>query len=150
MVPFKVGDHLTFSDRKVSTEIICFEIVVENVQVRTRPTQSSFIRVEDAIIGVFTTNANAEMAGTRTVGYFSDAAATASIYTPDVDPCTGGMLFSYLTRSRMSADISQRRPKDLLVMQVSATTISGTNGCGEPTQQPPTNASQNPMAAKHP
>jgi hypothetical protein len=61
MVPFKVGDHLTFSGRKVGTEIICFEIVVENVQIRTRPTQSTFIRVEDAIIGVFTTNANAEV-----------------------------------------------------------------------------------------
>lgn len=90
MVPFKVGDHLTFSGRKVGTEIICFEIVVENLQVRTRPTQSSFIRVEDAIIGVFTTNANAEMADTRFIGYFSDAAATASIYALDVDPCTGG------------------------------------------------------------
>jgi hypothetical protein len=61
MVPFKIGDHLTFSGRKVGTEIICFEIVVENLQVRTRPTQSTFIRVEDAIIGVFTINPNAEV-----------------------------------------------------------------------------------------
>jgi hypothetical protein len=90
MVPFKVGDHLTFSGRKVGTEIICFEIVVENLQVRTRSTQSSFIRVEDAIIGVFTTDPNAEMADTRFIGYFSDAAASASIYALDVDPCTGG------------------------------------------------------------
>ncbi|KAE9992619.1 hypothetical protein EG327_008362 [Venturia inaequalis] len=89
LVPFRIGDHLTFSGRKVGTEVICFEIVVENVQVRTRGTQSSFIRVEDAIIGVFTGDANAEMADTRFIGYFSDAAATASIFALDVDPCTG-------------------------------------------------------------
>lgn len=98
MVPFKVGDHLTFSGRKVGTEIIRFELVVENVQVRTRSTQSSYIHVEDAIIGVFTTDANAEMADTRFVGYFYDAAATASIYALYVDPCTGGKLFAVLTQ----------------------------------------------------
>lgn len=64
------------------------------MQVRTRGTQSSFIRVEDAIIGVFTVDANAEMADTRFIGYFSDAAATASIFALDVDPCTGRELFS--------------------------------------------------------
>jgi hypothetical protein len=54
MAPFKAGDFLTFSGRKVGNEIICYAITAENIQIRTTPgSNPTYIRMEDAIVGVY-------------------------------------------------------------------------------------------------
>ena len=64
MAPFVVGDFVEFSGIKVGGEVICYTIVATNIQITTSGVPS-YIRVEDAIIGVFTANPNAEEADTK-------------------------------------------------------------------------------------
>jgi hypothetical protein len=85
MTPFQIGDYLTFSGRKVA-EIICYAITVENLQIRTiSGTDPTYIRVEDAIVRVFSTNPNAEIADTRFIDYLSDTTASVIMFALDVD-----------------------------------------------------------------
>jgi hypothetical protein len=74
----------------VGNEIICYAIVAENIQITTTGVPT-YIRMEDAIIGVFdpAIDAIAEFADTRFIGMLSDATASVSIFALDVDPCTG-------------------------------------------------------------
>ncbi|KAJ9665686.1 hypothetical protein H2201_004170 [Coniosporium apollinis] len=87
MAPFAVGDYLEFSGIKVGGEVICFEIAALNVQILS--SSPAFIRVEDAIIGVYDGQANAEWGDSRFIGVLSDCSASVTISAIDVDPCTG-------------------------------------------------------------
>jgi hypothetical protein len=54
MAPFKIGDYIEYNGIKVGGEIICYAIVATSVQITTPPGKSPvYIRMEDAIIGVF-------------------------------------------------------------------------------------------------
>ena len=64
MAPFQVGDYLEFSGINVGGTIVCYAIVAPNVQITTSGAPT-YIRVEDAIIGVFDGSANAEFGDTR-------------------------------------------------------------------------------------
>lgn len=69
MAPFVPGDFVEYSGFKSGNEIICFEITATNIQIITGATAANgrptYVRVEDAIIGVYTADANAEGAQTR-------------------------------------------------------------------------------------
>ncbi|KAK0612634.1 hypothetical protein B0T17DRAFT_610700 [Bombardia bombarda] len=104
MAPFLAGDYVEYSGfRSASNEIVCFEMVAWNVQITTvgAPT---YIRVEETLIGIYTADANGEVAETRFIGYTSDPAATVSIVAIDIDPCTGA------TTDR-SVGVGQNRPE---------------------------------------
>jgi len=65
MAPLLVNDFIQYVGFKAANgEIVCYEITALNVQITTvgAPT---YIRVEDALIGVYTANGNAEVAETR-------------------------------------------------------------------------------------
>lgn len=65
MVPFAVGDFVTYSGVKnAAGEIVCYEIVAMNVEVTTTG-NPSYVRVEEALVGVYSDNANAEIQETR-------------------------------------------------------------------------------------
>jgi len=107
MAPLLVNDFIEYVGFKAANgEIICYEIAALNVQITTvgAPT---YIRVEDALIGVYTGNGNAEVAESRVslepghsprhtliahlqfIAYTSDPSVSLSISAIDIDPCTG-------------------------------------------------------------
>ncbi|KAH7041564.1 uncharacterized protein B0I36DRAFT_282579 [Microdochium trichocladiopsis] len=90
MAPFVPGDFVEYSGyTNGAGEIVCFEITALNVQISTGGA-FSFIRVEDAIIGVFSGDGNAESARSRFIGYTSETAGSpVSVHAIEVDPCTG-------------------------------------------------------------
>ena len=68
MAPFLVGDYIEYSGIKTpGGEIYAYVITAINVQITTSASDTvpNYIRVEDAIIGVFDNNANVEVADTR-------------------------------------------------------------------------------------
>jgi hypothetical protein len=93
MVPFRVGDFIEYSGIKNGgNEVLAHVITAINVQVTTSASSTvpNYIRMEDAIIGVFDSAANVEMADVRFIGYLSSCTgASVSISAIDVDPCTG-------------------------------------------------------------
>ncbi|KAF2797557.1 hypothetical protein K505DRAFT_298215 [Melanomma pulvis-pyrius CBS 109.77] len=92
MVPFRVGDFIEYSGLKLGAEILAYAITAINVQVTTTASSTvpNYIRVEDALIGVFDSAANVEMADIRFIGYLSSCTgASVTISAIDVDPCTG-------------------------------------------------------------
>ena len=64
MAPFVVGDYVEYSGIKIGGEVICYSIVATNIQIATSGVPS-YIRLEDLILGVFTTDPNAEIGDTR-------------------------------------------------------------------------------------
>lgn len=69
MAPFVPGDFIEYSGYRSGGEVICYEITATNIQIITgadagngRP---SYIRMEDALIGVYSADANAEDGQTR-------------------------------------------------------------------------------------
>lgn len=65
MVPFAVGDFVSYSGVKnAAGELVCYEIVAMNVEVTTTG-KPSYVRVEEALVGVFSDNGNAEIQETR-------------------------------------------------------------------------------------
>lgn len=63
--PFLVGDFISYSGVKTSTgEIAAYEIVTMNLAITTTGAPS-YIRVEEALIGVYTSSTNAEIQETR-------------------------------------------------------------------------------------
>ncbi|KAK7984071.1 hypothetical protein PG989_011473 [Apiospora arundinis] len=90
MAPFVVGDWVEFSGyRNPAGQIVCYSIVASNIQITTGGSPT-YIRMEDANIGVFTADTNAEAGQTKFVGYTSDAAGSPlSIAAIDIDACTG-------------------------------------------------------------
>ncbi|KAL1606312.1 hypothetical protein SLS60_003714 [Paraconiothyrium brasiliense] len=92
MVPFLVGDFITYTAIPKGGELLVFEASATNVQVTTSASNTvpNYIFVEDAIIGVTDPDANVEVADTRFIGYLSSCSgASVQIYAIEVDPCTG-------------------------------------------------------------
>lgn len=93
MAPFQSGDFIEYSGLKVGGgEILAWAITAINVQITTRASSTvpNYIRMEDALIGVFDNAANVEVADIRFIGYLSSCAgATVTVFALDVDPCTG-------------------------------------------------------------
>ncbi|KAI0126231.1 hypothetical protein BJ170DRAFT_464411 [Xylariales sp. AK1849] len=112
MAPFVVGDFIEYSGFKNSAgEIICYAIVATNIQIITGGSPI-YIRMEDASIGVFTADANAEVATTRFVGYTSDAQGSLLTITAiDVDVCTGMETFRSVTTAVVDIAAGETRMK---------------------------------------
>ena len=65
MAPFMPGDFITYSGYQAANgDIICFSIIATNVQLKTTGSLT-YIRMEDALIGVFSSNPNIEQAQSR-------------------------------------------------------------------------------------
>ncbi|KAG9857354.1 hypothetical protein KCU98_g874, partial [Aureobasidium melanogenum] len=88
MAPFQVGDYLEYSGINIGGTIVCYSIVAPNVQITTSGAPT-YIRVEDAIVGIFDGTTTSEFGDSRFVGYTSDPNAAITVYAIDVDPCTG-------------------------------------------------------------
>jgi hypothetical protein len=69
MAPLMQGDFIEYSGVKMPNgEILVYDLVVTNVQLTTDPTDTNgavYIRMEDALIGVYTNNPDAEGGQTR-------------------------------------------------------------------------------------
>ncbi|KAK1757943.1 hypothetical protein QBC47DRAFT_357845 [Echria macrotheca] len=104
MAPFMIGDFIVYRGfRAPNNELICFEIVAWNVQVTTTGSPT-YIRIEETLVGVYTSDTSGEVAETRFVGVSSDASATISIQAIDIDPCTGEETYR-------SVSVAQQRPE---------------------------------------
>ncbi|KAI4801426.1 hypothetical protein E4T44_11560 [Aureobasidium sp. EXF-8845] len=88
MAPFQVGDYLEYSGINVGGMIVCYTIVAPNVQITTSGAPT-FIRVEDAIVGIYDGSAGSEFGDSRFIGYTSDPTASITVWVIDVDTCTG-------------------------------------------------------------
>ncbi|KAF2736055.1 hypothetical protein EJ04DRAFT_177078 [Polyplosphaeria fusca] len=92
MAPLMAGDFIEYSGIKIDGEILAYAITATSVQITTSASSDvpNYIRMEDAIIGIFDSNANVELADARFIGYLSSCNnARVSINAIDVDPCTG-------------------------------------------------------------
>ncbi|KAF2742049.1 hypothetical protein M011DRAFT_413349 [Sporormia fimetaria CBS 119925] len=93
MSPFRAGDFIQYSGLKGSNgDILAWEITAVNVQITTTASDTvpNYIKLEDALIGVFDTANNIETADIRFIGMVTSCAGTSvSISAIDVDPCTG-------------------------------------------------------------
>lgn len=67
MVPFLVGDFITYAAIPKGGELLVFEASATNVQVTTSASNTvpNYIFIEDAIIGVTDADPNVEVADTR-------------------------------------------------------------------------------------
>ncbi|KAK7914451.1 hypothetical protein PG985_012154 [Apiospora marii] len=109
MAPFVVGDWIEYSGyRNSAGHIVCYSIVASNIQITTGGSPT-YIRMEDALIGVFTTDPNAETGQTKFVGYTSDAAGSpVSIAAIDIDVCTGEPTY----RNVLTATVDATQPRN--------------------------------------
>jgi hypothetical protein len=90
MAPLLPGDYIEFEGIKVGGEIIAYGMVAPSVQILT-PNGPTYLRVEEAIIGVFDTQNNGvvEFADSRVIGYSSTPGVSVTISRMEIDPCTG-------------------------------------------------------------
>jgi hypothetical protein len=90
MAPLLPGDYIEFEGIKVGGEIIAYGMVAPSVQILT-PNGPTYLRVEEAIIGVFDTQNNGvvEFADSRVIGYSSNPGDSITISRMEIDPCTG-------------------------------------------------------------
>jgi hypothetical protein len=90
MAPLLPGDYIEFEGIKVGNEIIAYGMVAPSVQILT-PNGPTYVRVEEAIIGVFDTQNNGvvEFADSRVIGYSSQPGVSITISRMEIDPCTG-------------------------------------------------------------
>lgn len=67
MVPFRVGDFITYAGLSSGNEILAYEVSATNVQVTTSASDTvpNYIMVEDALVGVFDPANNVEIADLR-------------------------------------------------------------------------------------
>lgn len=67
MVPFRVGDFVTYAGLPKGNEILAYEVAATNVQVTTQASNTvpNYIFIEDAIIGIADTAANVEVADAK-------------------------------------------------------------------------------------
>lgn len=67
MVPFLVGDYITYAALPKNGELLVYEASATNVQVTTSASNSvpNYIFIEDAIIGVTDNSPNVEVADSR-------------------------------------------------------------------------------------
>lgn len=64
MAPFQVGDYLEYSGINIGGTIVCYTIVAPNVQITTSGAPT-YIRVEDAIVGIFDGTTTSEFGDSR-------------------------------------------------------------------------------------
>jgi hypothetical protein len=88
MAPFIVGDYIEYSGIRVGNEVIAYSIVAQGVQITTSTGQPTYVRMEDAVIGVYDADPNSEFGDTRFIGYVSNPADSIVVYAIEVDPCT--------------------------------------------------------------
>ena len=90
MAPLLPGDYIEFEGIKVGGEIIAYGMVAPSVQILT-PSGPTYVRVEEAIIGVFDTQNNGvvEFADSRVIGYSSTPGVSITVSRMEIDPCTG-------------------------------------------------------------
>ncbi|KAI4724308.1 hypothetical protein E4T49_07966 [Aureobasidium sp. EXF-10728] len=88
MAPFQVGDYLEYSGINDGGIIVCYTIVAPSVQITTSGAPT-YIRVEDAIVGIFDGGTTSEFGDSKFIGYTSDPTAGITVSAIDVDPCTG-------------------------------------------------------------
>jgi hypothetical protein len=90
MAPLLPGDYIEFEGIKVGGEIIAYGMVAPSVQILT-PSGPTYLRVEEAIIGIFDTQNNGvvEFADSRVIGYSSTPGVSVTISRMEIDPCTG-------------------------------------------------------------
>jgi hypothetical protein len=90
MAPLLPGDYIEFEGIKVGGEIIAYGMVAPSVQILT-PNGPTYLRVEEAIIGVFDTQNNGvvEFADSRVIGYSTSSGDSITISRMEIDPCTG-------------------------------------------------------------
>ena len=89
MAPFVPGDFIEYRGYKnAQNELVCFEVVAWNLAILTTGSPT-YIRVEDALIGIYSNDPTAEIHETRFVAFTSDQSVTVSVAALDLDPCTG-------------------------------------------------------------
>jgi hypothetical protein len=90
MAPLVPGDFVEYSGFVAGNgEHIVYNLVATNIQLTTTGIPT-YIRMEAALIGVFSASADQEVGQTRFVGLTSDGTASPiRIFAIDVDPCTG-------------------------------------------------------------
>ncbi|KAK4675057.1 hypothetical protein QC764_501720 [Podospora pseudoanserina] len=101
MAPFLPGDLITFSGFRRGDEVIAFSIVAQNVQITTGD-DIVYIRMELALLGIFSPSPAAEIADSRFIGFSSNPRTSVTLYALDVNPCTGE------TTERMIAGVGLR------------------------------------------
>ncbi|KAK4175204.1 hypothetical protein QBC36DRAFT_347292 [Triangularia setosa] len=101
MAPFLPGDLITFSGLRRGDEVLAFSIVAQNVQITTGD-DIVYIRMELALLGIFSPSPAAEIAGSRFIGFSSNSRVSVTLYALDVDSCTGE------TRERIVAGVGLR------------------------------------------
>ncbi|KAK3988406.1 hypothetical protein QBC44DRAFT_371063 [Cladorrhinum sp. PSN332] len=90
MAPFVPGDFIDYRGYKnAAGEIVAFEVVAWNLAILTTSPAPTYIRVELALIGIYTNDPTAEVQETRFVAFSTDFSATISVAALDLDPCTG-------------------------------------------------------------
>ncbi|KAL8408451.1 hypothetical protein RB594_007043 [Gaeumannomyces avenae] len=91
MAPFMAGDFIEYSGFKRGDIIYATEIVATNVQITTDPNRGdpTYIRMEDAIMGVFTADPAAEVGQVKFIGYTSFPSANIAFTAMDINVCTG-------------------------------------------------------------
>ncbi|KAH7063635.1 hypothetical protein B0J12DRAFT_694536 [Macrophomina phaseolina] len=129
MAPFLPGDYVEFSGIFDGGVVYAYEVVAANVQITTSGSkgQPVYIRMEDAIIGVFDSTtgvaANNEFGDTRFIGYTSDsdnAGAAVTISAVEVDRCTGEETY----RTVGSASLKAGDARNKFIWRTDSTTIS--------------------------
>ncbi|KAF2789776.1 hypothetical protein K505DRAFT_312547 [Melanomma pulvis-pyrius CBS 109.77] len=90
MVPFLVGDFITFAGVRRGNEYIAFSIIAQNVMITTLG-DLVYVRVELGLLGIDNPSPNTELAESRFVGYASNPRTTVALYAMDIDPCTGAV-----------------------------------------------------------
>ncbi|KAL2134074.1 hypothetical protein VTI74DRAFT_1070 [Chaetomium olivicolor] len=88
---------------RLGSEITFYEIAALNVQITTTGAPA-YVGVEENLVGIYTAETNAEVAGTRFVGHVWDPSVTVFINTIDIDPCTG-------RTTERSVGVGQNRPE---------------------------------------
>ncbi|KAK4161149.1 hypothetical protein QBC43DRAFT_303198 [Cladorrhinum sp. PSN259] len=88
MAPFQPGDFITFSGFRRGNEVIAFTIVADNVQIRTTG-DLTYVRMVLGLLGVYNNNPITELTPSRFIGFVSNPLATITLYSLDIDPCTG-------------------------------------------------------------
>jgi hypothetical protein len=121
MAPFQPGDYIEYSGILVGGQIICYAITATSVMITTAPgTTPSYLRIEDANIGVFDPSFASEFGDTKFVGFTSDPSVTVTISAIDVDPCTGLETDRIVGSSQPLAG----NPRNRFIWRADSTTLS--------------------------
>lgn len=104
MAPLVAGDFVEYSGFVSGNgEHIVYNLIATNIQLTTTGIPA-YIRMEAALIGVYTANGDQEVGQTRFVGLTSDGAANPiRIFAVDVDPCTGATTDREITSTSIQA-----------------------------------------------